>query len=290
MVRAPIRCLLVVLACFVAGGCDDPSRTPVYPTAPSPATNAPDPSANAPRVVRIVSGGNAEPVVGASVMIDGRTYSTDQTGMVVPDVPPDGPGSIDIDAPGYLKRQTRIPAAGSLITLWPVANDAEAQALREMVYRRGRSSDQVLYPPYDDEPFYVTLEGTSSREIHEAWQAGANAFGAVFSLHYEVRSWFGYDQNELTVRLGGGAGCTPAAVLGFCTETSSYKIVNVLPEKALDTQTIHRAVASWFLGPNPLPGFMNPNTPDDELSPLEVQTIRMILQRDRPNRWPDNDR
>jgi len=290
MVRAPIRALLVVLACFVAGGCDDSSRTPVYPTAPSPATNAPDPSANAPRVVRIVSGGNAQPVVGASVMIDGRAYSTDQTGMVVPDVQPDGPGSIDIDAPGYLKRQTRIPADGSLITLWPVANDAEAQAVREMVYRRGGSSDGVLYPPDAGAPFLVTLDDTDAAEIRDAWLAGATAFGARFNLSYQVTTAFSYETNEFTVRFNRSGGCVPIAAWGFCREAPPYVTFRVQPERALDAQTVRRVVASWFLGPNPLPGFLNPNSPDDELSPFEVQTIRMILQRDRPNRWPDNDR
>ncbi len=64
----------------------------------------------------------------------------------------------------------------------------------------------------------------------------------------------------------------------------------MLPEKALDPTTIRRVLASWFLGPNPLPGFMNPDAPADSLSPLEIQTIRMILQRTRKNRWPDDDR
>jgi len=35
---------------------------------------------------------------------------------------------------------------------------------------------------------------------------------------------------------------------------------------------------------------MNRDTPAGALTPLEMQTIRMILQRQRPNRWPDNDR
>jgi hypothetical protein len=34
---------------------------------------------------------------------------------------------------------------------------------------------------------------------------------------------------------------------------------------------------------------MNATAPADDLSPLESQTIRMILLRQLPNRWPDND-
>jgi hypothetical protein len=35
---------------------------------------------------------------------------------------------------------------------------------------------------------------------------------------------------------------------------------------------------------------MNPENPARELSPLEARTIRMILRRPLPNRWPDTDR
>ena len=62
------------------------------------------------------------------------------------------------------------------------------------------------------------------------------------------------------------------------------------PEKATDPETIRRVLASWFLGPNPLPGFLNGDAQAASLSPLEMQTIRMILQRRLNNRWPDSDR
>jgi hypothetical protein len=64
----------------------------------------------------------------------------------------------------------------------------------------------------------------------------------------------------------------------------------VLPKKALDPATFRRVLASWFLGPSPLPGFMNADAPADDCSPLEIPTIRMILQRSKRNRWPDDDR
>jgi hypothetical protein len=35
---------------------------------------------------------------------------------------------------------------------------------------------------------------------------------------------------------------------------------------------------------------MNAHAPADDLSELEVQTIRMMLQRSHANRWPDTDR
>jgi hypothetical protein len=75
-----------------------------------------------------------------------------------------------------------------------------------------------------------------------------------------------------------------------CRVSPYYMIFLDPPHKARDPQTIRRVLASFFLGPNPLPGFLNPDAPANELSPLEDRTIRMILQRPLPNRWPDTDR
>ena len=61
-------------------------------------------------------------------------------------------------------------------------------------------------------------------------------------------------------------------------------------DRATDPFTIRRVLASQFLGPNPFPGLLNPDAPADTLSPFEMQTIRMILQRPLKTRWPDNDR
>jgi hypothetical protein len=102
------------------------------------------------------------------------------------------------------------------------------------------------------------------------------------------------DEPEVKVgfgRQGGGAACAPVPAWGFCREPYPYyKIFTVATEKSVDPATIRRVLASWFLGPNPLPGLMNPRAPADVLSPLELQTIRMILQRPLKNRWPDDDR
>lgn len=57
-----------------------------------------------------------------------------------------------------------------------------------------------------------------------------------------------------------------------------------------DPLTIRRVLASWFLGPDPLPGMLNPEAPAASLRSLEAQTIRMILRRTLRNRWPDDDR
>jgi len=99
-----------------------------------------------------------------------------------------------------------------------------------------------------------------------------------------------YDQNEITVFFGPDHGCTPGSLSGFCRAHWAYMDFAVATARATDALTIRRVLASQFLGPNPLPGLLNPDAPADALSPFEIQTIRMILQRPLKLRWPDNDR
>ena len=132
----------------------------------------------------------------------------------------------------------------------------------------------------------------SAPDVSDAWQREGRAFGSTFGLSYQTSSSFQYEINEVAVRFrpASSASCVPVPAWGFCRDNPWYRSFTVLPDKAIEPVTIRRVLASWFLGPNPLPGLMNPEAPSDELSPLEAQTIRMILKRTKKNRWPDDDR
>ena len=121
-------------------------------------------------------------------------------------------------------------------------------------------------------------------------ESRAVEFGAVFGISYVLGSQFMYDQNEIFVWFGPDHGCTPARLSGFCRIPGPYMDFCVAIDRATDRSTIRRVLASQFLGPNPFPGLTNPDAPADTLSPFEMQTIRLILQRPLKTRWPDNDR
>jgi hypothetical protein len=279
-------CRLLVLGVGLwAAGCGGDGTSPA-----APSTLPPEPFLS----VWITSGDGGKPVAGARVSIDGVSYVSNETGAVTPAGPGAPRGSaIDVDADGFLPRRTRIPAT-RVITLWPVAGEAEAEAVREMVY--GRGGGDVLHPP-DIGPFWlVFLDPSEAPDLAHVWQAEATAFGDRFERTVNVSIGPRFDEldgalvtNEVVVRFE-GTGCDPVPAWGLCQVSPASKTFLVQADRAGDPRTIRRLLASWFLGPNPLPGLMNPDAPADELSPLEEQSIRMILQRPLPNRWPDTDR
>jgi len=287
-----IRRLLVVGLTLAASGCgqEGPRPSPTDDSAAAPPSLL--------QGVRIVSGVDNRPVAGATV------YFEDDDGPVLSDgngeaAPvgyisatygtPTG-SAIDVDSPGFLPRRTRIEP-NRLVTLWPVADDTEAEAVRRMVY-----GGREVLQPLDSGPILISVlavgPGFWASEAGESWRAEADALGRRFGIAYDWSDFFRYDFNEVSVRFGGTGGCVPNPALGFCREPASSELGSflVLPERASDPATIRRVLASVFLGPNPLPGLMNPDAPAADLSPLEAQTIRMILLRRLPTRWPDTDR
>ena len=290
--RASIRCAVVAGLALGAIACgeDGAGRMATGATPPDPLAKF--------QPVRIVSGADLGPVPGAAVVIEGSPYVTDPKGEVVPggSSGAESGASIDVDAPGFLPRRTRIDD-DRRVTLWPVASEAEAEAVRRMVYRR-IGPEEVLYPP-EPGPFTVRLDFWEEwdAEAWDVWRAEAEAFGRRFEISYALQS---YDcsypceyPNGLSVHVTETGLCEAPPAWGFCQElilNPRARDYTVRPGKARDPQTVRRVLASWFLGPNPLPGLLNPEAPAGDLSPLEVQTIRMILQRRLPNRWPDTDR
>ena len=237
--------------------------------------------------LHVFSGGDHTPVPSAVASGGGASNTTDQTGTI--------PASllaglkvgdpIDIQANGFLPRSTTVPSNGQIF-LWPVANAAESDAVHRMVYDRELPQD-VFYPVVG--AFSLTLIHPSQTQL-ASWEAEVVAFGAPLGLSYSTFDFFQYDENEVEVLFSGGT-CVPDPILGFCREDyPDYKVFNVSPDRASDPVTIDRVLASWFLGPNPLPGLLNPSAPTTTLSALERQTIAMMLLHTKPTRWPDNDR
>ena len=189
------------------------------PTSPGP---RPDPPPPAPAPVagtltlRVVSGADQSPVTGATILISDIPYVTNGVGDVT---------AAGVDAVRRRHRRPRVPSPPHLsadcfsqtIALWPVVNEAEADAVRMMVYNF--AWNETLYPPAGNE-FIVTMRDTAMMPTDaSAWGAEASAFGALFGLNYRISRFFEYEQNEVEVIFQNSAAiCTPSPAWGFCRE------------------------------------------------------------------------
>ena len=116
-----------------------------------------------PLAIRVVAGDTGEPVSGAQVLLDGRSYTTVPSGEIVLD--PDGRASghpLRIDSPGFLVRETLAPrASADAITLWPVRGSYSDAYVRSLLYKPSDSglSDPAALP---DQPLMRVVQSRVS--------------------------------------------------------------------------------------------------------------------------------
>ena len=123
---SPALLLFAVAAC----GTDDGGTTlPLPPIGPSPN----------PRLVSVVDGVSSLPVPSARVVLDARTYTTDQQGRIELDaaVPC---AATTVSAVGYLERVLKCLSSATSggtapVTLWPAASPEERTALQQFAFR-----------------------------------------------------------------------------------------------------------------------------------------------------------
>lgn len=263
-----------VVVAMLAGGCGSSGLT-----SPTPVTTA-----DSVVVVSGVTGHLAVP--GARVTFAGVSYTTNATGRFEPPESAfmvDQP--IDVEAPGFLPRRTTLLRGQRAVTLWPVESQEEADAVRQMVYRRGHPEGEVFngYPPGGE--YMISMSGAPAAVV-AAWTTTVKDACKNAGLQCAVYPTFQYETFEIDVRFSD----TCTAPSGICKVASSYDVRIVRPDLALDKPTMRRVVASWFLGTNPLPGLMSERAPADDFSQLELRSIQVMAQRMKRNAWPDSDR
>lgn len=86
---------------------------------------------SAPPVVKVVSGETGLPVPGALVTAAGRSLRTNGRGEVA--LPSDGP--LNVQAPGYLFRESAARPDDDTISLWPVGQGYSASYVRSLLYK-----------------------------------------------------------------------------------------------------------------------------------------------------------
>ena len=273
----------------------------------SPGINRPPqgpPLQRASETLTVVSGWDQTPVPSAQVRMDGAAFTTDANGQFeLPGTAVAG-GLLDVDAPGFLPRRTRLgelPVANQ-ITLWPAANEAEAAAIKAMAFG-GVGDNPSLRSKYWNvyQLALVLADPARTASVFDDW-----------SREYEeIRILTGLALSLSPIPRGGGAtGDFDYEVIVVFEETESCKDIwgfcdfvgndvrfgyftrphRMSLAMAARPGAIKRLLASHLLDANPLPGLLNKPAPAAELSLLEKQTLKMQSIRPEGTRWPDTSR
>lgn len=305
---ALVLTLLFVVACGpdragMAGVTTGP--TPVIAAPPSPTTPAPSPAA--PVRLGIVNGWTGAPVTGAAVTLNGVV------------VPVDGAGQFEVPAAtsclratvvarGFLERSLsclpiRGTVGGTVLTLWPVENDAEREALREFAFSGGRTMLQFFGP------LPVSFEGGAGGPMVEAWQQAAARLRAEtswsFTLEIDASGTRAIDEGVIAMPTTSSVDCTGSwsrwsyDVSRFCLDPGEHYFLGRarIDSAVLGSPTTALRVLMSYVGfrPHGLPGAFNATRPaDDGFSDFERRTFHMITLRARETLkgtdWPDSER
>ena len=290
----------VLLSC---GGGDSQGPTPVV------ATPTPRPSGwPAGTTLAIVSGETDAPVAGARVVIAGVPQTTDAGGQTTVTSAANEGATVDVEAAGFLTRQTLVRYGASRLTLWPDNSRLPGSYTQMLVYTAATVSESTSLVPLDRLPPRVR---TLSLVPSEAIQADPRAMAAhrqaadYFNVAVQGRTVFsvgGTTDMSVATRIDPAAeSCEgePGAVIAytwvsghevtraeivFCSEAPSRLPTPITHELAhvfgLAHSSDRRDVMYPYYRPSDEHGF----------SDREVLTMNLIYLRRGGNTWPDNDR
>jgi len=290
-----------VLSC---GGGGSQGPTPVV------ATPTPRPSGwGTGTALTIVSGVTDTPVAGARVVVAGIAQpATDAGGQTALAGAANEGATVDIEAAGFLTRQTVVRYGTTRLSLWPDDATLPGSYTQKLVYTSATEADSASLVPLDRLPPRVR---TLSLVPTEAIQADPRAMAA----HRQAADYFNVAVQGRTVFSVGGTtdmsvatridpseeSCAgePGTLIAF-SWTSGHEITRAeivfcseAPSR-LPTPITHELAHVFGLGhSSDRRDVMYPyyRTNDEHgFSDREVLTMGLIYLRRGGNTWPDNDR
>jgi hypothetical protein len=286
----------LAIASTAACGADGDTRpfTVVGPTAPVLSGR-----------LTVTNGWTGAPVPQARVTLGAETLVTDDAGQFVMDTSAPCQRTT-IVAPGYLDRRLNClpPATTSqrtVVTLWPVADEAERSALQVFAFR---GSGQTLVQPYHLE-VEIHQDMVNRDAVVAAWQRAGNTVATKTAGTATLRLEPLREDGALVTPWSSPANCaadTPilrwlVGVAGFCPGASIGYFAHHLhvAPSLIDDESVALRALLFELGlrPHPLPGLMNITQPANVLSEFETRTLHMMSLRARryPQwvSWPDTE-
>jgi hypothetical protein len=187
------------------------------------------------------------------------------------------------------------------VTLWPIANDAEAAATREAAFVfRDRMMDPTLSA--NDVPIVLASDLASRPDVAAAWNAAAVELKSATGSFWTVRfaRTIPSDEGYLVSAAPSAPLCRHSwftwqfAIAGFCWEpTGAYFVQDITVDPSLVDHpdvALRALLYAFTLRPHQLPGLMNATRPAAELSAFERKTLHMMgLRWPTPVTWPDLD-
>jgi hypothetical protein len=285
------------LAALVAACGGGSGGSPTTPSTPAP-TPPPLSGYAAGTTLSVVSGETDAPVAGAEVDVAGQRYTTDANGAAVLTQAASNGVTVDIQAAGFLSRQTLVRQGVTRFSLWPDNSRLPAGYTQSLVY--------TLDP----------VEGTAEPCPMRRWAphihsvAVTGDFGAIAEAVRIV--------NEGTVRMGvtyvvgGSADATVSVIVDRSSPTCQAAYLQAYARVWLTGSEITRgevvlchhdtaAVETLAHELGHTAGLFHSQWRGDimwpfygqrrfEFSDRELLTLTMMAQRRGGNTWPDNDR
>jgi hypothetical protein len=127
----------------------------------------------------VVAGDTGAPVVGAQVLVGGRAYTTAATGEIPLDNPSFAGVPLRVDTSGFLLRETVSPrtVVDGPITLWPIHGAYSDTYVRTLLYKPSDTTRQEP-SPMPDQPLMRVVAGHVSIVPSLVLQADAEAMEA----------------------------------------------------------------------------------------------------------------
>jgi hypothetical protein len=145
--RAAVVALAVAPLSCGGGGGGSPTTPALSPASPMSRSSG----WAAGTVVTVVSGETDAPLAEARVVVAGVSHATDEAGQAV--VPPVAEGAtVDVEAEGFLTRQTLVRHDGTRLTMWPDDATLPRDYTKALVYTASTVSDSTSLVPLERLP------------------------------------------------------------------------------------------------------------------------------------------
>lgn len=289
------RGVVVVAALVVAGACGGGGTTGPSTAVPTAPPRSGWPSGEA---VTLAAGDSGAPVSGATVNVGGQLYATDAAGRFVLTAAAGVGVTVDIQAAGFLTRQTTVRTGATRLTLWPDSAEMPRGYTQRLVY---------LDASLEETGVLLSMRRLAARI------RTVSVVGELPSIPDAVTIVNGaLGGTGVTYQVGGTGDMTVSATLdpsdpncpGFRSYTSltlqsqeivGSRVIVCAPNVMASASTMAHELGHTF-------GLRHSGDAKDlmyrsysasgglDFSGREVTTMGLMLLRRGGNTWPDNDR